>query len=75
MADNTLWRPVRVPIGADGRVKYDATQSGYGYIMADQNLFRAPDENSGPAVLGREPVVLPEARKNAMDRVRDLFQG
>lgn len=30
--------------------------------MADK-LFREPDERSGPAVLGREPVVLPEKRK------------
>jgi hypothetical protein len=40
--------------------------------MADK-LVREPDERSGPAVLDREPILLPEQRKEAVNRVRDLF--
>lgn len=40
--------------------------------MPDSNLFSEPSENSGPALLGREPVVLPEQRKELADRIKDL---
>jgi len=39
--------------------------------MLDGNKIREPDENSGPALLGREPVVLPDERKEAANRVKD----
>lgn len=41
--------------------------------MADGELFRGPDENSGPAVLGREPILLPKMRKDAANKVRDAL--
>lgn len=37
-------------------------------------LFRQPDERSGPAILDREPVILPDARKEARDRVREMME-
>lgn len=39
--------------------------------MADE-LFREPDERSGPAILNREPVLLPEQRKRVARRVREM---
>lgn len=42
--------------------------------MPDSNLFRSPDENSGPAVLDREPIVLPQQRKKAIRRIKDLVR-
>lgn len=42
----------------------------YTVAMAN-NLLRAPDENSGPALMGREPVLLPEQRKEFARSVRD----
>lgn len=39
--------------------------------MANDDLFRAPDDRSGPAVLDREPILLPEQRKNAVRKIRD----
>lgn len=41
--------------------------------MANSDLFRAPDDRSGPAALDREPIVLPEQRKNAVNRIRDAL--
>jgi hypothetical protein len=37
-------------------------------------LFRKPDKRSGPAVLDREPVILPDARKDARERVRRMME-
>lgn len=39
-----------------------------------RKLFRPPDEQSGPAFLDREPVVLPEQRKSFVQRVRDSLE-
>lgn len=39
--------------------------------MADNELFREPDENTGPAVLNREPMLLPEQRKKAVEKSRE----
>lgn len=36
-----------------------------------EDLIREPDEDSGPAVLDREPVVLPEQRKNIADKGKE----
>lgn len=43
--------------------------------MANGNnrLVRKPDSRSGPAVLDREPVVLPEQRKRVADRLKDAL--
>lgn len=41
--------------------------------MAEGDLFRTPDENSGPAVLDREPILLPKARKNVARKVKDTL--
>lgn len=35
-------------------------------------FFRKPDENSGPAIADREPVVLPDERKKAAEKVKEL---
>lgn len=40
--------------------------------MANKDLFREPDENSGPALLDREPIVLPEQRKNVASELKKL---
>lgn len=34
----------------------------------DMDLVSEPDENSGPAVLGRDPILLPRQRKEAVER-------
>ena len=44
----------------------------WGVDMADQ-LIREPDERSGPALAGREPILLPEQRKKAAERVRQAL--
>lgn len=41
--------------------------------MPDRRLFRSPDEMSGPAVMDREPILLPEARKEAVGAVKDAL--
>ena len=38
-------------------------------------LFREPDEDSGPALLDREPVILPEERKEVAERVKSVVNG
>lgn len=37
----------------------------------DSKILRAPDERTGPALLDREPVILPEQRKQLVRRVRE----
>lgn len=39
--------------------------------MLDGDKVSEPDENSGPAILGREPVFFPEEREEAANIVRD----
>lgn len=39
--------------------------------MFDGEKIREPDENSGPALFGREPVVFPDERKEMASRVRE----
>lgn len=34
-------------------------------------LFREPDERSGPALMGREPILLTDMRKEMADKVRE----
>lgn len=43
--------------------------------MPDGNpeLFREPDRRSGPAVLGRDPIVLTGPRKEAVRRAKNLL--
>lgn len=41
--------------------------------MADTDLFSEPSENSGPAVLDREPIVLPKMRKNFVNKAKDTL--
>jgi hypothetical protein len=41
--------------------------------MADNDLFSDDDEENGPALFDREPIVLAEERKNAVERVRSFF--
>lgn len=43
------------------------------YAMPDGDLVRRPDERSGPAVLDREPILLPRARRRMVDRVKDAL--
>lgn len=38
-------------------------------------LFRSPDENSGPALAGREPILLPDQRKKAARKVKDALDN
>lgn len=38
-----------------------------------RKLVSEPSENSGPAVLNREPVLLPEQRKKAARRVKRML--
>lgn len=39
----------------------------------NRKFFSAPDERSGPALLDREPVILPEQRKKLARRVREAL--
>jgi len=36
--------------------------------MPDDSLIREPDENSGPAIFNREPIILPEQRKEVVEK-------
>ena len=38
--------------------------------MADRKLFSEPDEDTGLAIMDREPMVLPEERKVAAEQAR-----
>lgn len=38
--------------------------------MADNDLFREPDDKTGPAVMGREPMILPEERKEMSEKMK-----
>lgn len=38
-----------------------------------RKLVSEPSENSGPAMLDREPVILPEQRKEATRRVKRML--
>lgn len=42
--------------------------------MFDGDLISEPDENSGPAILGREPVVLPDQRKEAARNLQERME-
>lgn len=42
--------------------------------MADNRLFTRPNlDRSGPAALGREPIVLPDVRRKAVNRVKNAL--
>lgn len=42
----------------------------YTGVMPDKRLLRKPDERSGPALMDREPILLPEHRKDAAKEMR-----
>ena len=42
--------------------------------MADDSLIREPDEDTGPALMNREPILFPEQRKKAVQEGRRRVQ-
>ena len=36
-----------------------------------EDIIREPDENSGPALADREPILFPEQRKQIVDEIKD----
>lgn len=71
MADYPLQKSSTVPVRVEGFKSHDRL---YQAAMpdGDMNLIRSPDERSGPAILDREPILLPEQRKRLVDRIRDI---
>jgi len=43
--------------------------------MPQRKLVSQPDQNSGPALLGREPILFPQQRKKAADRVKSAINN
>lgn len=73
MAKSTVWEILILPLMVVNP-NYYMLAGCYKTRMADR-LIRAPDERTGPAALDREPIVLPEQRKQAVNRVRDILSS
>lgn len=41
----------------------------------NNKLFREPDENTGPAFMGKEPMVLPEHRKKMVQNMKNAVNN
>lgn len=76
---DSLWRNVLLPLIYNKRTSFLVPEVVLNPVVMsagnDQELLRSPDEDSGPAFLDREPVVLPEQRKQFVNRVRERLQN
>lgn len=65
LADSPVWSSSTIPVSL----------STYAVLVINAmagDLFRMPDSRSGPAILDREPVVLPSARRKLARKVRNI---